>query len=183
LVVDFLWKTSRILCEPIWTLDFYFFCCFCSSYFSSWKIFIMTSISSFAMCLCRLLNFLGLILVVWMNLEIDLFLSNFQIWWIQVYLKLFSCDIFIRYFLYLHFKCYPESPLYPPPHPAPLPTHSHFLALAFPCTGAYNVCKAKGPLYPMMAVHIVVPPIGLQTPSAPWVLSLAPPLGALCSIQ
>jgi hypothetical protein len=26
-------------------------------------------------------------------------------------------------------------------------------------------------------VHIVVPPIGLQTPSAPWVLSLAPPLG------
>jgi hypothetical protein len=28
-------------------------------------------------------------------------------------------------------------------------------------------------------VHIVVPPIGLQIPSAPWVLSLAPPLGAL----
>jgi hypothetical protein len=27
----------------------------------------------------------------------------------------------------------------PKPHPpAPLPTHSHFLALAFPCTGAYN---------------------------------------------
>ena len=32
-------------------------------------------------------------------------------------------------------------------------------------------------------VHIVVPPIGLQTPWAPWVLSLAIPLGALCSIQ
>jgi hypothetical protein len=31
-------------------------------------------------------------------------------------------------------------------------------------------------------VHIVVPPIGLQTPSAPWVLSLAPPMGALCCI-
>jgi hypothetical protein len=33
--------------------------------------------------------------------------------------------IFIRYFLYLHFKCYPESSLYPPPtlsptHPLPL---------------------------------------------------------------
>jgi hypothetical protein len=27
-------------------------------------------------------------------------------------------------------------------------------------------------------VHIVVPPIGLQIPSAPWLLSLAPPLGA-----
>jgi hypothetical protein len=26
-------------------------------------------------------------------------------------------------------------------------------------------------------VRIVVPPIGLQTPLAPWVLSLAPPLG------
>jgi hypothetical protein len=38
-------------------------------------------------------------------------------------------QFFIRYFLHLHFKCYPESPLYPPPHPAPLPTHSHFLAL------------------------------------------------------
>jgi hypothetical protein len=32
-------------------------------------------------------------------------------------------------------------------------------------------------------VHIVDPPIGLQTPLAPWVLSLAPPLGTLCSIQ
>jgi hypothetical protein len=32
-------------------------------------------------------------------------------------------------------------------------------------------------------VHIVVPPRGLQTPSAPWVLSLAPSLGTQCSIQ
>jgi hypothetical protein len=32
-------------------------------------------------------------------------------------------------------------------------------------------------------VHIVVPPSGLQTPSDPWVLSLAPPLGTLCSVQ
>jgi hypothetical protein len=28
-----------------------------------------------------------------------------------------------------------------------------------------------------------VPPMGLQTPLAPWVLSLAPSLGTLCSIQ
>jgi hypothetical protein len=27
--------------------------------------------------------------------------------------------------------------------PAPIPTHSHFLALVFPCTGAYKVCKTK----------------------------------------
>ena len=32
-------------------------------------------------------------------------------------------------------------------------------------------------------VHIVVPPMGLQTPSAPWVLSLAPSLGTLYSAQ
>jgi hypothetical protein len=31
-----------------------------------------------------------------------------------------------------------------PPHPAPQPTHSHFLALAFLCTGAYNLWKTKG---------------------------------------
>jgi hypothetical protein len=35
--------------------------------------------------------------------------------------------------------------------PQPLPTHSHFLALAFPCTGAYKVCKSNGPLFPVMA--------------------------------
>ena len=31
--------------------------------------------------------------------------------------------------------------------------------------------------------HIVVPPMGLQTPLDPWALSLAPSLGTLCSIQ
>ena len=30
-------------------------------------------------------------------------------------------------------------------------------------------------------MHIIVPPTGLQTSSAPWVLSLAGPLGTLCS--
>jgi hypothetical protein len=59
-------------------------------------------------------------------------------------------QFFIRYFLHLHFKCYPESPLYPPPRPASLPTHSHFVALAFPCTGKYKVCKTKGPLFLIM---------------------------------
>ena len=32
-------------------------------------------------------------------------------------------------------------------------------------------------------VHVVVPPIGLQNSSTPWVCSLAPPLGTLCSGQ
>jgi hypothetical protein len=32
-------------------------------------------------------------------------------------------------------------------------------------------------------VHIVVPHMGLQAASAPLILSLAPPLGTLCSVQ
>ena len=36
------------------------------------------------------------------------------------------------------------------PKPSPLP-HSHVLALAFPSTEAYKVCKNNGPLYPLMA--------------------------------
>jgi hypothetical protein len=56
----------------------------------------------------------------------------------------------IRYFPHLHFQCYPKGPPYSPP-PTPLPTHSPFLALVFPCTGAYKVCKSNGPLFPVMA--------------------------------
>jgi hypothetical protein len=55
----------------------------------------------------------------------------------------------IRYFLHLHFQCYPKSLPYPsPPHS---PTYSQFLALAFPCTEAYKVCMTNGPLFPLMA--------------------------------
>jgi hypothetical protein len=36
-------------------------------------------------------------------------------------------------------------------------------------------------LWEYWLVHFVVPPMGLQTPSASYVLSLAPPLGTLCS--
>ena len=38
-----------------------------------------------------------------------------------------------------------KSPI-PSPRPAFLHTHSHFLALVFPYTGPYKVCKTKGPL-------------------------------------
>jgi hypothetical protein len=67
----------------------------------------------------------------------------------------FSCififfPFFIRYLAHLHFQCYTKSPPYPPT-PTPLPTHSPFLALVFPCTGAYKVCKSNGPLFPVMA--------------------------------
>jgi hypothetical protein len=69
----------------------------------------------------------------------------------QISLTLFYFILFflIRYFPRLHFQCYPKVPPYPPPNP--LPTHSPFLALAFPCTGAYKVCKSNGPLFAVMA--------------------------------
>jgi hypothetical protein len=44
----------------------------------------------------------------------------------------------IRYLFHLHFQCYPKSPP-PVPPPTPPPSHSHFLALAFPCTEADKV--------------------------------------------
>jgi hypothetical protein len=63
---------------------------------------------------------------------------------------IFFSPFFIRYLDHLHFQCYTKSPPYPPT-PNPLPTHSPFLALAFPCTGAYKVCVSNGPLFPVMA--------------------------------
>jgi hypothetical protein len=38
-------------------------------------------------------------------------------------------------------------------------------------------------LFLFLFFHIDVPLMGLQTPLAPWVLSLAPSLGTLCSVQ
>jgi hypothetical protein len=59
-------------------------------------------------------------------------------------------NIFIKYLFHLHFQCSPKS--HPPvPPPTPPPTHSHFLALAFPCSGAYKVCMTNRPLFPLMA--------------------------------
>jgi hypothetical protein len=37
------------------------------------------------------------------------------------------------------------------PPPLPYPPILIFLALAFPCTGAYIVCVSDGPLFPLMA--------------------------------
>jgi hypothetical protein len=63
---------------------------------------------------------------------------------IRVHMKVtgilfFFFPFFIRYLAHLHFQCYTKSPPYPPT-PTPLPAHSPFLALAFPCSGAYKVC-------------------------------------------
>ena len=44
---------------------------------------------------------------------------------------------------------YQKFPI-PSHRPAPLTTHSCFLALVFPCTGTYKVRKTKGPHFPVM---------------------------------
>jgi hypothetical protein len=68
----------------------------------------------------------------------------------QLFILFYFFPFFIRYLAHLHFQCYTKSLPYPPT-PTPLPTHSPFLALAFPCTGAYKVCVSNGPLFPVMA--------------------------------
>jgi hypothetical protein len=103
-------------------------------------------------------------------------------------------NFFIRYFLHLHFQCYPKSPplapplLYPPtptswPWRSPVLRHIKFakpMSLSFqwwltrPSSDTYADRNTSSEGY--WLVHIVVPPIGLQTP-------LAPPLGALWFIQ
>jgi hypothetical protein len=54
--------------------------------------------------------------------------------------------------------------------------------------GSLHVYSLVGGLVPGCSggywlFHIVVTPMGLQISSAPWVLSLVPPLGTLCSVQ
>jgi hypothetical protein len=63
-------------------------------------------------------------------------------------------SIFFCNFLLGIFFIYISSTIQKVPHtlpPNPLPTHSHFLALAFHYTGAYKVCTTNGPLLPLMA--------------------------------
>jgi len=64
-----------------------------------------------------------------------------------VFLSFFFFKIFIRYFLHLHFKCYPKSPLYLPPAllpypptPTSWPWHSPRFFIR-KC--AYGVCLSK----------------------------------------
>ena len=109
----------------------------------------------------------------------------------------------------------PPKPPYSIPSPAYQPTHSSFLALAFPYTFPLEPLQDQASLLPLMTdkaifcylcgwshgsflvyslVGDLVPGssggtgwfillLGLQTPSAPWVLSLVPPMRTLCSVQ
>jgi hypothetical protein len=108
---------------------------------------------------------------------------------------------FIRYLFHLHFHIpkVPHTLSHPLPHPptltswlwhSPVLMHIKFarpMGPAFhwwptrPSSDTYAARDTSSGGY--WLVHIFVPPIGLQIPPAPWVLSLAPPLGALWSIQ
>ena len=140
----------------------------------------------------------------------------------------FFFKFFIRYFLYLHFKCYPcpdfpyENPLSPFPYSLPLlpnpptptswpwysPTqgyrvftgprtstpiddwlghplqHMQLDPWVPPCV-LFSWWFSLWELWGCWLVHNVVPPMGLKTSSAPWVLSLAPSgsLRTLCPVQ
>ena len=89
-------------------------------------------------------NHVGILIGISLNLQIILigwafflvsllFLNGLSLdLWTDL-LSFFLIYFFLmRYFLHLHFNCYPKSPQ--APFPTPLPTHSHFLALASPCT-------------------------------------------------
>jgi hypothetical protein len=99
-------------------------------------------------------------------------------------------SFFIRYFLHLHFKCYPKSLLCPSPALLPYPLTPTSWPWCSPVLGHIKFARPRGlssqwwPTRPSSAtyaardmssgeywlVNIVVPPIGLQTPSDPWVL-------------
>jgi hypothetical protein len=67
----------------------------------------------------------------------------------KVYFGIISISLLGIFFIYIS-NAIPKVPYTLSP-PCLLHTHSHFLALAFPCTGAYKVFKNKGLLFPMMA--------------------------------
>ena len=151
--------------------------------------------------------------------------------WKLSFLPSFFLFYFIRYFIYLHFKCYSLSrfPLQKSSIPSSLPLllwgcscthppipsfthpqHSPMLGhWTFPGSRASSPIDAHQghPLLHMLLEPWVPPcvllgwwfspwellggfwfvdivlPMGLQTPSAPSVLSLTPPLGMSCSVQ
>jgi len=83
----------------------------------------------------------------WHNAQIlSSFLAHIEIWNKE---DMYDACIFIVYFIYLHFKCYPFSQLnlvLPAfmrvlPHPS---THSHLTSLAFPYTGTRSLHRTKG---------------------------------------
>jgi hypothetical protein len=77
---------------------------------------------------------------------------------VQEYFGILYFRLFIEYFIYLHFKCYPLSKFRPPETliPSPPPSHSSFSALAFPYTGGIEPSWDKGPLLPLMSYKAIL---------------------------
>jgi hypothetical protein len=124
-------------------------------------------------------------------------------WFIILFYFILFIYLFIFKYLLLHiFLTYISNAIPKVPHtlpPTSLPTHSHFFGPGVPrYWGIYSLrvqwaslssdgrighllihmqLESRAPGY--WLVHNVLPPIELQIPLAPWVLSLAPPLGAL----
>jgi hypothetical protein len=121
----------------------------------------------------------------------------------NLFFYFFKINVFYYIYSSITFPMlYQKSPIPSPPH---FPTHSFpfFFGPGVPLYwGIYSLqvqwaslssdgrlghllihmqLESRAPGY--WLVHNVVPPIGLQIPLAPWVLSIAPPLGALWSIQ
>ena len=104
---------------------------------------------------------------------------------------IFLLCIFLNYISNAIPKVSPPPPLPYPPIPIFWPWRSPVLGhIKFACPWAFLssdgrlghllICmqlETRAPGY--WLVHNVVPPIGLQISLAPWILSLAPPLGAL----
>jgi hypothetical protein len=74
-------------------------------------------------------------------------MGSFQL--LAIIIFFYFTFLLLGIFLVYIFNTIPKAPHTHPPNP--LPTHSHFLALAFPCTGAYKVYKSNGPLFAVMA--------------------------------
>jgi hypothetical protein len=57
---------------------------------------------------------------------------------------IFFFNFFIRYFLHLYFKCYPESSLYCPPALLPYPPTPTFWSWRFPVLGHIKFARPRG---------------------------------------
>jgi hypothetical protein len=108
----------------------------------------------------------------------------------------------ISYFLHLHFKCYPPNPLYTPPTllpnpptPTSLPWYSPLLEhMIFAIPRASPLIDGQLG-YPLLHMQLETQLWGVLVSSyrcstyrvvdsfSSWVFSLAPSIGALCSIQ
>jgi hypothetical protein len=104
---------------------------------------------------------------------------------------------FIRYFLHLHFKCYPRSPLYPPRALLPYPLTPTSWSWRSPALGHTKFARPRGlsfqrSSHPLLHMQLETWALGplissyccstyrVADPLSSWILSPAPILGDLC---